>query len=302
MEDLIILDRPRLSDPVLIMAFKGWNDAGCGASYAAEHVVSTLRGERFAYIDSEEYFDFTESRPYTKPVGSYQRSLTWPQNDFFHARHGDRDLIVLVGTEPNLRWKRYSGHIVQVAREFGAREALALGALLADTPHTRPVPISGGATTPELAERLAAEGIKPSGYEGPTGIVTVSGQALAEAGIPNGSIWAAVPHYISASPNPMAAAALVRRLNSVLSLGIALDQLEAESAVYQHRIASALEGNLEAQHFVQQLEQRADEEGEESEAAPEEPMNTEQADRLIQSIEEFLRDRSDRPEEEGSGD
>lgn len=298
MEDVRLDFRPELDQPILIMAFKGWNDAGASASHAAQHLVKAYGAERFASLDPDHYYDFTQARPYTRPVGEYKREITWPSNDFYFVRNvNGRDLVLFVGTEPHLRWRRYSENVVGLVRELSVSEALAFGALLADTPHTRPAPLSGGSTTPDLAERLKRVGINGSSYEGPTGILSIVGSMLGEASIPNGSIWAAVPHYISATPNPKASAALISRLNSLFSLNAPVAELESEAEAYDAQVESAIADNPEAQQYVRQLELNAmaSPDDPDLDALPEsagtEPFEPGQAEGLIRSVEEFLRQR-----------
>lgn len=309
MNDLRLESKPELRAPVLIMAFRGWNDAGNAATHAVEYVVEQLGADRFGAMDPDEFYDFTQARPHTRPVGDYRRELTWPENDLYSYRSGDEggDLVFFVGTEPHLRWRRYGANLVQLAQDLGIREVMALGALLADAPHTRPVPLSGGASTPEIAERLKSVGIHHSRYEGPTGILGVVGSMLADAGIPNGSMWASVPHYISATPNPKASAALVRQLGGVLPLSVGLARLEEEAETYQSQIESALVDNPEAQQYVRELELRslASPDDPDLDLPPQEgfgdpePLDASQAEGFIRSVEEFLRRQGDLP---GEGD
>ncbi len=296
MDDLRIESRPQLEHPRMLMAYRGWNDASSSATHALEYIIAQTGAECFGSIDHDEYYDFTQARPYTRPVGEYQRELTWPGNEFYFLRGwGAEDLLIFVGSEPHLRWRRYGQNVVRLAQEFGVTRALALGALLADTPHTRPVPLSGGASTPDMASELKAHGISGSGYEGPTGILSVVGSMLSEVGIPNGSIWSAVPHYISASPNPRASIAMVRHVNTLFGLGIPLTDLEAEVEVYEHQVETAISGNLEALQYVRELELHSPDEGDEADRSKAqgvydgEPLDPSQAEGLIQSVEEFLR-------------
>lgn len=299
--------RPELERPVLLMAYRGWNDAGEAATRAVGYLAGQLGAERFAALDPEEYYDFTQARPITRPIGQYRRELTWPSNEFLYARGaGGRDIVFFVGTEPHLRWRGYGETLVALVRELGITEVLGLGALLADTPHTRPVPLSGGASTPAMGKRMKRLGIESSGYEGPTGMLGVFGVMLSEARVPNGSVWAAVPHYISASPNPRAAAALAREVARLWGLDVPLGELEGEAAEYEAQVAAAVESSPEAQQFIRQLEQDADEDEEAPEqnldappaGTPGEPFDPSQAEGVIRSVEEFFRSRSrgDEPE------
>ncbi len=289
---------PELSRPIMIMAYRGWNDAGASATHAVEYMVDRLGMERFGHVDHEEYYDFTQARPHTRPVGEYQRELTWPRNEFYFARQVGaqaRDVVLFVGTEPHLRWRRYGQNLVRLTQDLGVTEVLALGALLADTPHTRPVPLSGGSSTAEFAGRLKAIGINGSHYEGPTGILSVVGSMLSEVGIPNGSIWAAVPHYISATPNPKASATMVRQVNSIYALDVPVTDLDSEAAAYEAQVESAISDNPEAQQYVRELEMHSMSDADEPNLdalppdTPSEPLDASQAESFIQSVEEFLR-------------
>lgn len=305
MEDVILDSVPELRRPLMIMAYHGWNDAGAAASHAVEYLVEHLGAEQFGSVDPEEYYDFTQARPYTRPLGEYSRELTWPRNDFYFSGQGSgRDLVFFVGTEPHLRWRRYGKNLVDLAKQLGITEAFALGALIADTPHTHPVPLSGGSSTPDLAERLRGLGIGGSRYEGPTGILSVVGTMLAEVGIPNGSMWAAVPHYISATPNPKAASALLRKLNAVFSLDISVAGIDAEAQEYEAQVETAISSNPEAQEYVRDLELHtmASPDEPDLDTPPDdgtvEPLDASQAEGLIRSVEEYLR----RQREQGGQD
>ena len=203
--------RPSLERPVLIAAFRGWNDGGQGASLAAGYLAKTWDAQRFAEIDPEGFFDFQSTRPQVKLEEGFTRRIDWPETVFYHARPDgmDRDAVLLLGVEPNLRWRTFAGLVVDFARELGVELVVTLGALLADVPHTRPAPVTGSATDPDLIEQL---GLQASRYEGPTGIVGVVHDACKRAGIASASLWAAVPHYVSLAPSPKAAGALCERL------------------------------------------------------------------------------------------
>lgn len=306
-DDLIFSETPELSAPVLVMAFKGWNDAGSSASHALEYLISQLSARKFCSMDPDHYYDFTQARPHTRPVGEYRRELTWPKNEFYYHRSSSgADAVFFLGQEPHLRWRRYSENVLSLTRRLGVSEVIALGALLADTPHTRAVPLSGGSSTPALAERLRSIGIRGSSYEGPTGILGVLGAMLTDADIANGSIWAAVPHYISATPNPKASAALLRKLTCVVPLAVAVAEMEAEAEAYGAQVESALTDNPEAQQYVRELELRHLSSPDEPELdlpplEGSEPLDEAQAEGLIRSVEEFLRRQSDPGGGEGRG-
>ena len=254
--ELKIDERPSLSNPVLVVAFRGWNDGGQGASLAAEHLVRTWEAERFAEIDSEGFFDFQATRPRVSLVDGMTRQIEWPDNVFLRAHTGgSRDAVVLLGNEPNLRWRTFSSLVVDLARELEVELVVTLGALLADVPHTRPAPVTGAATDPELVERL---GLQASRYEGPTGIVGVLHDACREARLPSVSLWAAVPHYVSLAPSPRAALALCTRLSSILDVPIDVAELEEMVDGYTTHVSEAVASDEDAVAYVDDLEQRAD--------------------------------------------
>ena len=211
-EELRIEAMPELDKPVMVCAFRGWNDGGQGASLACSYLARAWQAEKFADIDPEDFFDFQMTRPTVARVGEGRR-IEWPENSFQHARVGSgsgaRDAVLLLGTEPSLRWRSFTGIVTRLAAEMGVSMVVTLGSLLADVPHTRPAPVTASATDPDLLEQL---GLSPSRYEGPTGVVGVLLDACHEAGIPSVSLWAAVPHYVQLTPSPRAAKALCDRL------------------------------------------------------------------------------------------
>jgi proteasome assembly chaperone (PAC2) family protein len=255
-EALRMESRPTLERPVLVTAFRGWNDGGQGASLAAQHLVNTWDAEKFADIDPEEFFDFQATRPRVSLVDGLTRRIDWPENDFFHASPGGgRDVVVFVGTEPNLRWGTFTELVIGLIEELGVDLVVSLGALLADVPHTRPAPVTGAASDPELVERL---GLQASRYEGPTGIVGVLHDACRRASIPSVSFWAAVPHYVSLAPSPRAALALCDRLSNLLELPIDVAELEAMVEGYTSHVSEAVSSDDDAVAYVDELEQRVD--------------------------------------------
>src|SRR5436190_16546745 len=216
MDELRVDRRPELEHPVLVTAFRGWNDGGQGASLAGGYLARTWDAEKFAEIDPEGFYDFQATRPHVTLVDGRTRKIEWPENAFFHARvPAGRDVVLLLGIEPNLRWRTFSRVVADLARELKVELVVTLGSLLADVPHTRPAPVTGSATDPELVERL---GLQSSRYEGPTGIVGVLHDACGSAGLPSASLWAAVPHYVSLTPSPRAAKALCDRLAGLIEV------------------------------------------------------------------------------------
>src|SRR5437868_10302438 len=187
-----------LRAPALVCAFKGWNDAADAASTALTFVGSTLGAQRFATIDPEEFYDFQSTRPQVKLVEGETRQIVWPATELYEARvpRAPRDLILMVGSEPSMRWRTFTKVIVELAEALGTQLVVTLGALLADVPHTRPVSVTGLASDPVLISRL---GLTRSTYEGPTGIIGVLHAACQQDGLPSASLWAAVPHYVAAT-------------------------------------------------------------------------------------------------------
>jgi proteasome assembly chaperone (PAC2) family protein len=246
-----------LRSPVLVAAFRGWNDGGQGASLAGGYLAKTWSAERFADIEPEAFFDFQATRPHVSLVDGQTRHIEWPENAFFHAPIPGlaRDAILLLGVEPNLRWRAFTGMIVDLARDLGVELVVTLGSLLADVPHTRPSPVTGGATDPELIEQL---GLQRSRYEGPTGIVGVLHDACSQSNVPSVSLWAAVPHYVSLAPSPRAALALCQRLGDILGTTIDTGELDEASERYSEQVSEAVASDDETAAYVEELEQRAE--------------------------------------------
>src|SRR5213076_1994817 len=256
-EELRIAHRPQLTRPLLITAFRGWNDGGQGASLAGGYLAKTWDADRFAEIEPENFYDFQATRPHVSLVEGRTRRIDWPENAFYHAPIPglERDAVLLLGIEPNLRWRTFSGMVVDLARELGVEMMVTLGSLLADVPHTRPSPVTGGATDPELIERL---GLQRSRYEGPTGIVGVLHDACQRADLLSISLWAAVPHYVSLAPSPRAAFALCERLGEILGTEIETQELDEASERYAEQVSEAVASDDETAAYVAELEQRAE--------------------------------------------
>jgi proteasome assembly chaperone (PAC2) family protein len=241
-----------------VCAFKGWNDAADAASSALTFVGGALSARRFATIDPEEFYDFQAVRPRVKLVDGDTRDIVWPAVELFEARvpRAPRDLILLAGTEPSFRWRTFTEVIVELAEAIGTQLVVTLGALLADVPHTRPIAITGLASDSGLVSRL---GLAPSSYEGPTGIVGILHAACQRAGLPSASLWAAVPHYIAATPNPKAALALVRKLEGLVGVAVDASGLESAAADYESQVNLAVQSDPDVQAFVERLEQASSE-------------------------------------------
>ncbi len=256
-DELRIAHGPELQNPVLIAAFRGWNDGGQGASLAGGFLARAWSAARFAEIDGEEFFDFQATRPHVSLVDGETRRIDWPDTAFHHARipGTERDAVLLLGAEPNLRWRRFTSLIVGLAEDLGIELVVTLGSLLADVPHSRPSPVTGSASDPKLVEQL---GLERSRYEGPTGIVGVLHDSCFRRGLKSVSLWAAVPHYVSLAPSPRAALALCERLGSILGTKIETRELEDAAEAYSEQVSSAVASDEETAAYVEELEQRAD--------------------------------------------
>src|SRR5215217_4021877 len=256
-DELRIVERPALQRPVLISAFRGWNDGGQGASLAGGFLARVWGAARFAEIDGEGFFDFQATRPHVSLVDGETRKIDWPDTAFHHARipGTERDAVLLLGVEPNLRWRRFTSLIVDLAEELGVELVVTLGSLLADVPHSRPSPVTGSASEPALVEEL---GLERSRYEGPTGIVGVLHDACFRKGLRSVSLWAAVPHYVSLAPSPRAALALCERLGSLLGASFDMSELQEAAKTYAEQVSEAVASDAETAAYVEELEQRSD--------------------------------------------
>ena len=297
--ELRIYERPSsLERPVLIGAFRGWNDGGQAATLAVGYLARLWGARKFADIDPELFVDFQATRPMVSLEDGRTRKIEWPENSFFRGRIPgvDRDAILLVGVEPNYRWRTFSEIVTELARDLGVELAVTLGALVADVPHTRASPVTGAATDPQLVDEL---GLQLSRYEGPTGIVGVLLDSCRRAGIPSVSLWAAVPHYVQLAPSPPAAKALCERLAGVLSTTIDVTELDEASEEYVEQVSQAVATDADTASYVEELERRSD-----SLELLEESDDIVSGDALAAEISRFLRDREadgDTPESGGDG-
>jgi len=290
-DPLVMFEEPGgLRQPVLIMAFSGWNDAAESATTAARFLGQLWASRPLASIDPEEFYHFGLSRPYVryKSKSSNDREIVWPATDFSVSRipSVDRDLIVGVAIEPHLKWRTYCGAVLELARRSQASLLLTLGALLAEVPHTRPVRLSGGARDPELAAVL---GIRPSRYEGPTGIVGVLNTVCHEEGVPAASLWANVPHYVSGVENPKAALALVRRVLTLLGAEADLSELVEATRQFEGNLDEVVGQNAKIAEYVKTLERRSPEEDEDVRPGPGSGDELPPSADLVAEIEQFLR-------------
>jgi proteasome assembly chaperone (PAC2) family protein len=276
-----------LRAPALVCAFKGWNDAGDAASAAVSFVGESLGARQFASIDPEDFYDFQAVRPQIKLTDGVARSIEWPEVKLYEVRvpRAPRDLVLLAGAEPSYRWRTFTGLVVELAEVIGVQLVVTLGALLADVPHTRPVSVTGFASEPSLVQRLA---LSQSSYEGPTGIIGVLHDACTRVSMPSASLWAAVPHYISAAPNPKAALALIRKLEGLVGVAVDATDLEGAAADYERQVNAAIQHDPDIQAFVEKLEAAVGDEGESGFDLP-------SGDSIARDLQRFLRQRGEDP-------
>ena len=246
-----------LVDPVVIAAFEGWNDAADAASSAVDHLMRVWNARIVGAIDPDEYYDFQVNRPMVGSDPAGHRRITWPGTTLAIASPPDldRDIILLRGIEPNMKWRLFCAELLAACDDLGGRLVVTLGALLADTPHTRPIPVSGTATEPELVDRLKLE---QSTYEGPTGIVGVLQDACSKLDIPAVSYWAAVPHYVAQPPCPKATLALLGQLEDLLEASIPLGDLPEDARAWERGVDELAEEDEDVADYVRSLEETRD--------------------------------------------
>jgi predicted ATP-grasp superfamily ATP-dependent carboligase len=269
-----------LRDPMMIAAFEGWNDAADAATSAVEHLETVFDAHAIGAVDPDDYYDFQVNRPTVAVIDDTQRRISWPTTRISVARlHASRrDLVLVRGLEPNMRWRGFCSELVEAVHALGVDLVATMGALLADTPHTRPVPVSGTASDPATASRL---NLDPSRYEGPTGIVGVFQEACNDATIPAVSFWAAVPHYVAQPPCPKATLALLRRVEDLLDVAIPLDDLVERSRAWERQVDELAAGDSDVADYVRSLESRE----------PEDALPEASGDAIAAEFERYLRRR-----------
>ncbi len=284
MSALAYHSRPQLRRPFIVAAFAGWSDAGDAGTSAVGYLKGLWQAEDFAAVDPEEFFDFQQHRPMVGLNDDGIREISWPSTIFAGAQiaGSDRDAVLLTGIEPSMRWATFTGHVLDVAHSTGAEMVVGLGALLAGRPHTRPIRVTGTATTPELATRY---GLATPRYEGPTGILGVLADACRKQDLDCVTLWGWVPHYLQGSPSPSAALALLQRLSALLDLTVDLSDLEGRSRSHDSRLAEAMKSDPDIAHTVEELERAVD---------AEDMTDIPSGDELAAEVERFLRDQ--RPE------
>jgi proteasome assembly chaperone (PAC2) family protein len=289
-------EQPNLRRPVLILAFAGWNDASEVATTAVKFLVSRWEAKKFAELDPEDFYNFARVRPHVRLEEDHRRVVTWPENSFYYHADPtlDRDLVLLLGIEPNLKWRTFCDEIVGVCRAVEVTSVLSLGGLIADVPHTVKPRITAFSTDPELTARFPELSLRRSRYEGPTGIVGVLSDAFTRAQLPVGSLWGNVPHYISASPNPKVVHSLLYRLSEIYGLGLDLTEMERAGRRFERQVNEALMHNPEVAQYVKQLESReetAPDDAPSDEGPAVTPGELPKAEDVVRQLEEFLRER-----------
>ena len=277
-------DLPRLTDAVAVVAFEGWNDAGDAATGAVEHLELSWKATPLAALDPEDYYDFQVNRPTVSLIGGLSRRIEWPTTRISVSRPqgSERDIVLIRGIEPNMRWRGFCEELIELCRELGVHTVVGLGALLADTPHTRPTPVSGSAYDPESAQTW---GLETSQYEGPTGILGVFQDACVQAGLPAISFWAAVLHYVSQPPSPRATVALLTRVEEVLEVAVPLGDLPRQAEEWVKTVDVMANEDAEVVEYVRSLEERA----------TETDLSQASGDSIAREFERYLRRRGSSP-------
>lgn len=290
-DELLIDEQPQLDRPILLAAWSGWNDAGESATGALRFMLRRWRSKAIAHIDPETFYDFTQARPRVR-LEDGERVLDWPANEFSpHQRAGtDPDIIVMLGIEPHLAWSAYSDAIVEFCKTFDVGHVVTLGALLAEASHARPIAVSGSSEDPDFRAQLGLPEPRQGGYEGPTGIVGVINNRLRDEGLKTASMWANVPHYVNASPNPKGALALLEQLNESLRLELSLHDLEVFAARFDAQVGAEIAKNPEMVDYARRIEEQLDAE-EEAGGQPEAELPD--AQDMVDELERFLRQQRD---------
>jgi proteasome assembly chaperone (PAC2) family protein len=300
-----------LREPTLLFSFAGWADAAESATHALRYLVRHLKGEKFAEVDPEEFYNFTRVRPKTKFDDAGERYIEWPANEFFAIRREDAatDLVVFVGIEPNVRWRTFTEAMVAQIQSLGVAKVIQVGALLDAVPHTRETRVTGTATSPELRGLLRGIEVRRSRYTGPTGITGVLTNALNGAGIATVSLWGHTPHYLQVTPNPKVSLRLIKGLEQLLDIHVDVEALESQGLNFERRVEQALDGESDVMAYVERLEAQWDSSGgipaakDTTEAEDEDPTSDgpepagsgaepgeiPDADQVVRGIEEFLR-------------
>ena len=282
---------PELERPNFIAAFQGWNDAGQSATTAVRYLIDSWKAQRFAHCDPEDYFSFTDTRPTIRIVDGAERKLTWPSIEFyaFEGSSSSPAAILMLGSEPNLRWKSFCSEVLRLARSLDAQRVFTLGSLVTDCVHTRPVPITGFSTDADIQSKLSSRSITRSSYEGPTGVVGVLHDACRNAQMPTASIWASTPYYLGTTPNPKTALSLLDTIDEVLALHLNLNELRVVADEFERQVSGAVQDNTDVAERIRSLEEAYDAAGGAQQSEPQFPPTGS----IIADLESFLREQRD---------
>jgi proteasome assembly chaperone (PAC2) family protein len=282
---------PNDTSPIFLAAFQGWNDAGQAATTALRYLVDSWHARAFARIDPEEYFSFTDTRPMIRITEGSQRALDWPKNEFyfFPGKSSMPAAVLLIGTEPNLRWRTFCDEIIGLAETLGARSMVTLGSLVTDAVHTRPVPLTGFSTDADVARRLLRNNVNRANYEGPTGIVGTLHNLSTKAGLMTASVWAATPYYLGSTPNPKTALGLLEAVDDALELKLELGELREVADEFARQVSLAVRDNAEVQERIRTLEAAYDARPAPTESST--PPDFPETGAIIADLETFLREQ-----------
>ena len=284
MDGMIVHEEPGQKLPTMVLAFADWPDAAEAATGAVKYLVRRLPARKFAEIDPEEFYEFTTVRPETRLSDQSEREIHWPTNDFYYyaPENDSNGLLLFIGTEPNLRWRAFSGILVDAADKYGVQLVVSLGALMDAVPHTREPQITGRASSPELAQKVESLGIRDSGYQGPAGINTVLMDACNKHNLANASMWGHSPHYLTSSPNSTVSYALLTNLRSLVDTDVDLEELWVAAEAYKEKVTDAVSKQQDVTAYIRRLEQRYD-------ATTEPAGDIPTPETMVAELEEFLK-------------
>ena len=298
MENLTILETPVLRDPTLIMAFGGWPDAGEGATQAIKHLVRKLKAIKFAEIDPEDFYDFSQTRPNTFLTADGMRRTQWPTNRFYYWQNpeGERDLLFFAGIEPNLRWRTYTRLVMEIMDTTECHSVLHLGALLDAVPHTRDTQLTGSSNNPDWKKFLENVPISSSNYEGPTGITSAITESCHQKDLYYTSIWGHAPHYLHATPNYKVSHALLGVVNSLLRVPLHLDDMQRKVSEFEREVEKAVTEDSQIQAYVKRLEEHHDHIFSQAAEGTGDLLSSEE---VLSDLEEFLKREQERKDGNG---
>ena len=289
MEHLRIQEMPSAPTPLLVTALAGWADAGEAATAALRRLAKLFDAKKFADLDPEEFYDFSQVRPYTSLNRDGLRRIRWPANELFYSPTAisGAGALLFLGVEPSLKWRTYAESIIDLGQRCGVSKVVHIGALLDAVPHTRETLLTGSSNNKDMIETLEDHGIRPSRYQGPTGITSAVMEACSKRDISFTTLWGHTPHYLHAAPNYTVSHALVRALSGLLTASIELRDLEEASATYHHQVSSAVIEDSQLSSYIEKLEEKYD-------SAESRDFEIPQPDEVVRDLEDFLKERQRR--------